>query len=370
MAPTSSVNLREAGFDDYEQIIRLESGQNLRARSREEWSRLWLENPLYKQLGPAWPIGWVLEDGEHKIVGTIGNVPIPYVFQGRKLTVAAGRAWAVDEQYRSMALMLMDTYFSQQNVDVFLNTTVNALAAEAFGVFGSTPVPAGDWSAASYWVTGYAGFAKTALTVKKLPLPRVLCHPAAAALRVKDLATVKRLPAAPRDIVVERADRFDEEFDAFWERLESHRQVLMGVRNRAVLEWHFGASLKRGDVWLLTVPAGTTLAAYAIFQRRDEPKTGLKRIRLVDFQALSRESDCLRAILSEALRLARREGVHVLEKVGRDVADTRLVDEFAPYRRRLPAWPFFFYAPDQELQVKLQAASAWLPSSFDGDASL
>ncbi len=167
MALNPNVNLREAAFADYDQIIALESAQNLRPRTREEWSRLWLANPLYQQLGPAWPIGWVLEDQDRRIVGTIGNIPVPYVFQGRQLIVAAGRAWAVEERYRSVALMLMDTYFSQSNVDIFLNTTVNALAAEAFGVFGSSPVPAGDWSAASYWITRYPGFAKAALTAKK-----------------------------------------------------------------------------------------------------------------------------------------------------------------------------------------------------------
>jgi hypothetical protein len=369
MAPTPNVDLRETTFADYDQVIALESGQNLRRRSREEWSRLWLENPLYKQLGSSWPIGWVLED-EGRIVGTIGNIPLAYVYQGRKLIVAGGRAWAVDERYRSMALMLMDTYFNQQGVDLYLNTTVNALAAEAFGVFGSSPVPAGDWSAASYWVTGYPGFAKTALTVKKLPHPQLLCYPAAACLYLKDQVTSKRLPAVSRDIEVQRSNRFDERFDTFWNKLASERRILMGVRDREALDWHFGVPLQRGDVWLFTIPITGSLAAYAIFQRRDEPRSGLKRMRLVDFQALSRESDCLRAILAEALKLCQRDGIHVLEKVGLKVEDTSLIDEYAPYRRKLPAWPFFFYAPDPEFQQTLQSPSAWLPSSFDGDSSL
>jgi hypothetical protein len=370
MAPDPNINLRQATFADYEQIIGLESAQNLRSRSRDEWTRLWLDNPLYKQLAPDWPIGWVLEDSGRRIVGTIGNIPVPYVFQGRKLIVAAGRAWAVEERYRSVALMLMDTYFSQQNVDMFLNTTVNALAAEGFGVFGSSPVPAGDWSAASYWVTGYAGFARTALTVKKFPAPQILGLPAGACLYLKDLVAGKRLPAASREIEVQRGKNFDGRFDTFWERLAAQRSFLLGVRNRDVLEWHFGPAVERGDAWLFTVADGSKLAAYAIFQRRDEPRTGLKRIRLVDFQTLEGDSGCLRAILVEALRLARQTGIHILEKVGREIEDTRLIDEHAPYRRKLPAWPFFFLAPDPELQQKLQSPAAWQPSSFDGDASL
>jgi hypothetical protein len=363
------VNLREATFADYDQIIKLESTQNLRVRNREEWSRMWLENPLYKELQGTWPIGWVLEDKDGRIVGTSGNLPLPYVFQGRKLVVATGRGWAVEEPYRGMALMLLDTYFNQPNVDLFLNTTVNALAADAFNVFGSTPVPAGDWTAASYWVTHYPGFANAALTVKKLPFPKLLRYPAATALYIKDLVASKRLPP-PRDIEVQRPGAFDDRFDGIWEKLRNQRRFLLGVRSRDVLAWHFGPSLQRGEAWLFTIPNGSGLASYAVFQRRDEPRTGLKRIRLVDFQALDHESDCLQAILVQALKLARQTGIHVLEKVGLNVENTALIDEYAPYRRKLPAWPFFFFSPDAALQQSLQSPSVWQPSSYDGDASL
>ena len=365
-----AVNLRQTTFADYDQVIGLESGQNLRRRSREEWSRLWLDNPLYKKLRATWPIGWVLEDQDRRIVGTVGNIPVPYVFQGRNLVVAAGRAWAVEENYRSMALMLMDQYFSQENVDLYLNTTVNGLAAEAFGVFGSSPIPAGDWTAASYWVTGYPGFARTALKVKKLPLPEVLCYPAAACLYLKDRVTAKSLPPAPRGIEVRQADGFDERFDALWEKLSASSRVVLGVRNRELLDWHFGGFLRRGDLWLFVVPNGNQLAAYGVFQRRDEHRTGLRRMRLVDFQALSQETECLQAILHQAMKLARQTGVHVVEKVGRNVEGTSLIDDYAPYQRKLPAWPFFFQAPDPEFHQALQCPELWRPSSFDGDAGL
>ena len=180
----------------------------------------------------------------------------------------------------------------------------------------------------------------------------------------------KRLPTQPRDLEVRREHIFDARFDDFWEKLASRRRMLLGVRSHEVLDWHFGPSLQRGDVWLLTIPDGSRLAAYGIFQRRDDPRSGLKRIRLVDFQILSDEAGCLTAILIEALRLARQGRIHVLEKVGRNVEGTRLLDYYAPYTRKLNAWPFFFHAPDPELHITLQEPDVWSPSSFDGDASL
>lgn len=366
----SPPRLRKATLDDYEQIVGLETAQHLRGRTREEWTGLWKGNPVYRQLRADWPIGWVLEDQDRRVVGTLGNIPLGYVFQGRRLLVSAGRGWAVDERYRSFALLLMDEYFSQENVDMYLNTTVNALAADAFNVFGSTPVPVGDWSTASFWVTGYPGFARSALRMKKLPLPELLCYPAAVALYSKDLATGQRLPAASAGIEVSREDRFDQRFDVFWEALQEQSCVLLGLRDRESLEWHFGRSLQRGELWLLTIPSGSSIAAYAIFQRRDEPRTGLKRMRLVDFQALEDEESHLLAVLGTALKLARRTGIHALEKIGREIDSTRLIDSYAPYTRRLPAWPAFYRAPDPDLQETLQEPEFWSPSSFDGDASL
>jgi hypothetical protein len=201
-----------------------------------------------------------------------------------------------------------------------------------------------------------------------MPAPRLLCYPAAAALWTRDRFTAKNLPPAARE--VRRENGFVAAFDDFWQCLAARRSTLLGVRSCDVLEWHFGASLRREEVWVLTVPDGERLAGYAIFQRRDEPATGLRRMRLVDFQALSDERDCLNALLSEALRMAQRESIDVLEKVGRNLEDTRLIDEFAPYRRKLPAWPMFFHTPDAELHHQLQRPEVWNPSSFDGDSSL
>jgi hypothetical protein len=52
----------------------------------------------------------------------------------------------VEEEYRGYALLLMNEYFSQENVDLFLNTTVNGNAAECLQhIRLVTRVPVGDW---------------------------------------------------------------------------------------------------------------------------------------------------------------------------------------------------------------------------------
>jgi hypothetical protein len=46
------------------------------------------------------------------------------------------------------------------------------------------------------------------------------------------------------------------------------------------------------------------------------------------------------------------------------------LDRRAPYRRKLPAWPFYYHAADTVLNQTLRDPRIWDPSAFDGDASL
>ena len=66
----------------------------------------------------------------------------------------------------------------------------------------------------------------------------------------------------------------------------------------------------------------------------------------------------------------RAQGIHVLEQVGCNLEKTRIFDQAAPYRRKLPSWSFFYSTENEELAEILSHPQAWDPSSYDADASL
>ena len=364
---TPVIQLREARFQDYKAIAALEAGQGLASKPFEEWRRLWAGNPCYEEIGPRWPIGWVLEEDE-RVVGCLTNIPLSYTFRGKKLLAAAGRGWAVEDQYRGYALMLMDEYFQQDNVDIFLTNTVNGKAAEAFGTFGSKRVPVGDWGAASFTITEPRGFAESALRIKGIPLAKVLSYPASVALRLKDRFTGSAIPKTDIEIALVRD--FDQRFDMFWEMLSQRSDALLAVRSRNVLKWHFAPSIEKDRLWIMTAARNGNLDAYAVFQRRDEPQFGLTRIRMVDFQACDWPDQYCAAMMQRAYDECRKQGIHALEHVGCDLEKTRIFDEAATYRRKLPSWSFFYMAKRGDLVHELAQPEAWAPSSYDADASL
>ena len=357
------VRLRELSFDDYEQVAALTSRYGLGGRTEEDWRHFWVNNPAWRK---GWPLGWVLENSEGRVVGHMGSIPLAYELDGRPLVVSAGRAWVVDEEYRAYASLLLDELFHQPGVDLWLNTTVNRHAAPLYALFDSPPVPAGHWERAAFWITNYRGFAQSALRTRVPKLAGALSGPAGAALWTKDfLARANRRMASDTTYEIQLEQGFDGRFDAFWFELrEKHDGILRAVRSRAVLEWHFAHHLRRGQVWIWTASRDGRMVAYAIFYRKDKAALSLARVRFVDFQSLDDHAPSFRPMLTRMLDVCRAEGIHVLEDMGCAMTDCR-----APHERTLPSW-LFHYQASAALAETLRDPLRWQPTLFDGDSSL
>jgi hypothetical protein len=365
----SGPKLREASLGDYDQITSLESRHGLPTKSYEEWTHLHLSNPLQPEHQAAWPIGWVIEDENERIVGSVGNIPLLYEFEGKRILAASGRGLVAEPTYRSISLLLLDCLINQPGVELFLGNSITAASAASFSALRCLRVPVGLWDQSTFWITHYQGFLESLLAMKHYPLARPLGYLLSAAAFLKDRLTRKALSQG--DVEVRACPAFDDRFDDFWEAVKTnHPHLLLAVRTREVLEWHFKHALLNNRLWIVTVLAGLRLAAYAIFDRRDNLELGLKRVRLVDFQSLDGSTDLLSPLLAWALRKCRDEGIHMLENVGRWLERGELIETVAPYKRRLSAWTFIYRANSPGLTESLRNRSAWAPSLFDGYASL
>jgi hypothetical protein len=368
-ADTRRAAVREANFSDHEQITALLSNNRLETKSFEEWRDLWSANPAYRDAKGQWPIGWVLETEEKHVVGFLGNIPLVYILDGGLLTAAVTHSWAVDVQYRSYALLLLDHYFSQQNVDFYLSTTVNAFASQAFTALGSQRVPVGTWDQSLLWIGSYRGFSQSWLRMKRAPFPEILSALLAAALRLKT-RSARRAVTLVRDIDrVEVCSGFDDRFDTFWEALSAKETgVLLGVRTREALNWHFRHAISQKKLWLVTLTKHSTLISYSVFLRQDNAQYGLKRVRLVDFQTLNNDSSDLLPMLAWAVLSCRERKIHMLEWVGAESGS--VAAQLAPIQRTLPCWLYYYKAKGSSLAQNLENPHVWKPTAFDGDASL
>jgi hypothetical protein len=188
---------------------------------------------------------------------------------------------------------------------------------------------------------------------------------------MRDYTRGNRLREGPAKL--ESCVAFDNRFDTFWEDLKQRNpHLLLADRSQRGLEWHFKYALLNHRIWILTAVDGERLVAYAIFERKDSSyaSVALKRMRLVDFQSLDVSTALLPPILALAFNRCREEGIHVLENVGRWLRPGEAIDSLAPYRRKLPTWTYFYFSDRSDLKKPLEDVRTWVPSLFDGDATL
>lgn len=360
--------LRAARFEDYEQIVRLESTLHPVTLPFDEWRAIWVENPLWPRLRDSWPIGWVLESASGEIVGCMGNIPLEYHFRGEQLMVASGRAWVISPTHRAFgsAVRLLKEHFGQPTVDLVLDTSVSAEAVERCGHL-SNKIPAGDWESVAFFITNHRAVAARVLKKMKVPLAGVLSPPAAIGLRLKDAVFAKQFARHPQ-FDIEEAAGFDSRFDDFWaELLQQKSQIVLSARDSATMSWHYASPLRKKRLWIYTASRNGKIRAYAIFERKDFGDE-LHRMRLVDFQTIE-DVDLLSDILAIALRRCVAEGVCVLDKSGIGLASMRIFDESTPYRRKQP-WPFWYRTTNPSLVQDLRNPDHWEPTEYDGDVSL
>src|SRR5439155_7541071 len=140
-------------------------------------------------------------------------------------------------------------------------------------------VPVGSWNKSDFWITGYRGFGASFLSMKAVPMARVISYPVSAALFCWDWIHEDEPRSQGARSEIETCSEFDSRFDEFWEELQNQNyHLLLAERSRDALDWHFRSSLTNGNTWILTASKSSRLVAYAVFDRQDNISCGLKRV--------------------------------------------------------------------------------------------
>jgi hypothetical protein len=369
------VPIRELELEDYEAVRELHLRNGLRMADEAQWARLWADNPHADQFRAA-PRGWVIESPGRKVAGAVCTVPVMYDFGGRALRASAGMAWVVDPEHRSKSLLLLEAYFSQDAVDLLLNTSANPVAGKVWQAYRAQRLPSDDYDQNLMWVTGYGAFAKAATQRLARRGARFLQLPIVVYLAGQNLLRRMRSRAGlrnPDTAAVHRLEHFDSQFDAFWSTLKSEGEPkLRAVRDAKSLAWHFAPGLKAGNAVILTCSAdgSDAIDGYLVAIRKDRSDIDLRRYQVADLQVKPGREEMVRPLIAEALRIARSEGVAAVELTGFDGPKRSAAQQLPHHTRRLETWPFFFKTRDPQLHAQLQSPRVWDPSPFDGDATL
>jgi len=344
----------------------VQKANGLEPKPRAEWEHLWLGNPAFKNLRD-WPIGWVLEVPGAGIVGSIGNLPSICHLDGQSFVCAAGHGWSVDIRYRAHSLSLLFEQMRQPGIDLLVTTTPSAATMSMFERLGWSRVPAGRWDRAGVWITGYRALAR-----------RLGLAAACALLRTTAAESQFAPPSQEHSRVVPGhgwqlrwQNEFDVSFEGFFPELRARRPgILWFDRSRETLQWHFRFGLADGRVRVLTASQSGKLAGYAVVRVRASHYAGMPVADIPDLQLLEPDPPLCRAILACALRFCRAHGIALLDNAGCWLEGANYLNRTAPYHRSIASWVYLYKAINPRLAGALGDPNRWLPTRFEGDASL
>jgi hypothetical protein len=371
-AVSAPATLREARFSDFKEVAELKGRWGLFPDSLENWERLWSWNPALIQGQVERPIGWVLES-DGRVVGYLGNISLLYHYGSRTLTAVTGSGFAVQPPYRALSLSLIAAFYRQKSVDLFLTTSAIEAVGKMARAFKSDPLPQADYETVLFWVLRPYPFAQGLMKKLRLsPLPSSV----GATLAAFVFATNKilRKPSSRRlssGLIVKEigVHEIGDGFEALWAEKLNESPRLIADRSPSALRWHFEVPGDQGNARVFCCYERGELLGYAVV-RSDLTPDGLRTSIIADMLARQDSPAILRALWAAVYDHANRAGSHILEAEGFPRSIREVFSESKPYRRKLPACPFYYKAADAALHKALSHGKEWYATPFDGDTTL
>lgn len=368
-----SVSVRQAQFSDFDRVceMNVELGQG--PDSRENWNRLWRDNPALDNANGVSCIGWTLE-ASGELVGFLGSIPLLYEFEGRTLTAAATCRLAVRPAYRGFTHLLIASYFRQRNVDLFLSTTATVSTTKIMIASKATSLPQPEYETVLFWILDAHYFTKAVLQKMGVHSSLIRAGGALASLVLRgDIAVRGRTPKGKRGhftVLEHSIAEIGEDFAGFWADNSAQTAPLMAKRTRAIMRWHFEPPMSERRSVVLSCYLGKDLVGYAIVLHDPTSKDGIKRSAIADLMVKGRDAQIVDQLLSAAHKCSKDAGSHTLEVMGFPGYLRQILMQWKPYWRKYPACPFYFKARDRALHERLANENAWYACPFDGDSTI
>jgi len=367
------VKQREVRFSDFEAVAKLKCESGLSSDSLANWYRFWRDNAALSFAKGPLPMGWVLAVDD-KVVGYLGSIPLLYHYGSRPLLAATASGFAVQPDYRAFSVGLVASFYRQENIDLFLNTTAIESVGKLAKAFKADALPQEDYDTVLFWVLDIRQFLdavakKFGVTGNWATVGRIV-----ASIALQTEKTVwRKLPGRSSDkfqVTECHVSEIGDNFEKIWRRKLEGKPRLFADRDQSHLRWHFTIPDTQQVTRAFFCQGENGFTGYAIVRIESEPETGLRRCWLADILVDDDNPEVISALITRACNVAEESDCHVFEVLGFPKNLRQVLLQWRPYTRRYPACPFYFKAKDHELHRVLQETESWYASPFDGDTTL
>ena len=364
---SARLKVRAATIDDVAAVGALQRSVGFKAHSEAGWRWLFTENPALASYASRPAQGWVLE-GEHGVVGYLGNIPQAYVLDGQPLRAATCSGYVVHEGARGDSLKLLQAWFKQPEVGLFLSTTANAESEELYRLCKAEPPADASFRTGLVWVGADRPAVAARLDARGVPLARPLSIFGGPASRVARRLTGRaRVPRHPgvAEVRARGVEAIDHRYDALGALLAAEPGLHLR-RDAVTLRWMLSDPDAPAPV-LLEVERDGHLVGWAVCATHHPADRTGPQVRLLDLVVAPGRAGLVPALLRAAADLARRAGAGLLyaPPCGAELSATlHALGAEAHPRAHQSHW---IRAKNREDTARFVAAGVWRATGLDGD---
>ena len=362
------MKIRNVSIKDYEKIKILLKRHNMNMIDFKRWVNLWKKNPSLKNNKIKWIKGWVIEKN-NKVVGHVGHFPMQYILNKKSYICSVIYGWAVDEQFRSLSILLLKRYFSQKNVDLFLATNLNETSSKIMKMLKVKEVPSKSLNFSLVVALNLQKVIKVFFADKHFPLKKLILSifsPFLILFLKKKLNSWKN-KFSTENIV--KQNEIDGKFDLVWKKIvSSQKNKLLFRRDKKWLKWHLNYFIKNRKAWIYFSIKNRKINGYSICIEKKNLKTGFKSALLIDINAFKEPGKTSTNLIGANIMEAKRRNCDIFEFRGFDNEKISYMNSFDPYKKKLLNNPFCYKTNNKKLNKLLAQSKYWCPSYLDGDA--
>ncbi len=360
------MTIRKANFNDYEKIKLLHLRNQLKILDKTKWYTLWKDNPLIKNSIKDFPIGWVLEINS-EVVGFIGNIVKEYYLKNKKILVACSHAWVVDKKFRLESFALINTFFLQKDIDIFITTTPNKITEKVFLRYGANKTPIRTYNENHFLILNVKKFLNSFFLYKNIRLNKLILNFISLFFSIAFYNKINFWKKFEQKKKINLNYVFSNDFENFWSELKKNNNNFLLSKSPDWLNWHIKFLEK---AWITYITENDKILGFALCCERNSNKFKLKRISIIDIVSANEDNQIYLSLLKSTIKKSFDLGYEIIEMTGTSQKKKLLFSNFKTFKRNVSNYFFYYYSKDLNLIEDLKNEKLWDTTLLDGDSFL
>lgn len=357
------IKLRKVNYSDYNQIKKLHLRNEIKIFDELEWNNFWKKNPIINNNDYKFPIGWVLEK-DSNIIGYLGNIIKEYYLKEKKLFVACSHAWVVDQKYRLNSFTLLNVFFSQKNIDLFITSSPNKISEKVFIKYGAKKLLTKNYDDNFFLILNVDNFLYSYLKYLNKTPSKILKIFLSKLFQALFFGKINYWKKYNFNEKINFLSSFNKSFENFWLEVKKNNKKLILSKSPSWYNWHI-KSFK--NFWITTLYQDNIIKGYAVCCERNNENYHLKRISIIDVVVRENDKKSYLSLLSSSIKKSKELGYHTIDMIGTSEIKRKMFSAFKTFKRKNSNFAFYYYSNNINLMDTLSDENIWDTTLFDGD---